>query len=427
MKIRLKWIIQIFLLIGALSTFSLPSNAAQPNLGLALDVLPSTDPEISKLTQGQALWFVIPPGSSKFRDVRITSSANVSERIDLSIGYLNRIDGVATLDDSKKSETAPWANFNPKSFVLKPGESQIVRFNYVIPDDVEVGIHEAFLFATASQLVVKNSSEYRVPQNARVASPIFLGVGTSADIATDFSIDDVSGVVVDGVNQLKIDFNNIGKTPLSLSGSIQLSSAEFQNLLIGPLQFTSLVIRPGIKSYVLVPAPPELTPGKWKILVSATQISTTKTREFTKNLTFEPPSALISNLVRVLSALLFFGLFVLAYRTLRKSRVKTDNYPDEVPSFGGSRLKKKGEVKKRGKSSEELEIDRLIDEIMQRRTKPSFTKTSSGKKQVARKPAAKKKAPVKKAAASSKPGVRKAVKKKPIKKAAPSKVKRSKN
>ena len=197
--------------------------------------------------------------------------------------------------------------------------------------------------------------------------------------------------------------------------------------MIGPLQFTSLVIRPGIKSYVLVPAPPELTPGKWKILVSATQISTTKTREFTKNLTFEPPSALISNLVRVLSALLFFGLFVLAYRRLRKSRVKTDNYPDEVPSFGGSRLKKKGEVKKRGKSSEELEIDRLIDEIMQRRTKPSFTKTSSGKKQVARKPAAKKKAPVKKAAASSKPGVRKAVKKKPIKKAAPSKVKRSKN
>lgn len=372
-----------------------PAVAAE--LGLALDVLPSSDPDINRLTQGQALWFVIPPGTSKSRQVRITSSSSISQEIELSVGYLNRIDGVATIDDSRKSETEEWAEFSPKKFTLKPRASQLVDFKYSIPDSVEIGVHEAFLYATASQVTSKSNPEYRVPQNARIASPIFLGVGTSAQISTDFTIDDVSGVVVDGIRQLKVDFKNTGKTPLSLMGNIQLSSAEFENNLVGPLTFTSVVIRPGVLGYVLIPAPEQITPGKWKILVSATQISTTKTREFTKDLSFKPPSALIQNSLRALAAIFFFVIFGWCIRILRRPRKKSAD--GTSPEISDLRAKTPfSSNRNRVSTAEDAELEALIDDLLARRPlrKSPSTKKAQVKKKVSKKPV--KKSPAKKAA-----------------------------
>jgi hypothetical protein len=403
--------------------YGIPAHAINEDLGLSLDVLPSADPEISRLTQGQALWFVIPPGSSKSRQVRVTSSAAVSEEITLSIGFLNRIDGVPTIDDSKESQTKPWAKFSSERFILKPRESKIIDFTYSIPIDTEIGIHEAFLYATASGVQRTSTEEYRIPQNARIASPIFLGVGTSLQITTDFTIDDVSGVVVDGIRQLKIDFKNTGRTPLSLSGSIQLSSAEFQNNFVGPLPFTSVVIRPGILGYVLIPAPEQLTPGKWKILVSATQISTTKTREFTKDLTFKPPSVLLVNTMKGLAALVFFALFVFAVRLFRQPRSKTnderskDTQVSDFPKFG------KSAKAIRDIDSESAEIDALIDEILNKRSsakklssKPLKKKSPVKPKKVAGKTSTKK-AVVKKSTSKSSPKKKATADRKPVKKA----------
>ena len=370
------------------------SHAADAQLGLAIDVLPSSDPDISRLTQGQALWFVIPPGQSKSRQVRITSSSQISQEIELSVGYLNRIDGVATIDDSKDSETKDWAKFSPERFILKPKTSQLVTFTYQIPSEIEIGIHEAFLFATASQATSASNPEYRVPQKARIASPIFLGVGTSAQITTDFTIDDVSGVVVDGLRQLKIDFKNTGKTPLSLSGSIQLSSAEFQNNLVGPLPFTSVVIRPGVLGYVLIPAPEQLTPGKWKIFVTATQISTTKTREFTKTLSFDPPSALLQNAIRTIIAIFCLLIFAFCIRVIRRPRQKKYNDPLTQKTKSDSLR-----IRKSRKNNESMEVDAeleaLINDLISRRPR---TKADSPKKRSAKKRSAKK-APAKKAPA----------------------------
>jgi hypothetical protein len=389
-----------------------PAVAAE--LGLALDVLPSSDPDINRLTQGQALWFIIPPGSSKSRQVRVTSSSLINQEIELSVGYLNRIDGVATIDDSRKSETEDWAEFSPKKFILKPRASQLVDFKYSIPDSVEIGVHEAFLYATASQVTSKSNPEYRVPQNARIASPIFLGVGTSEQISTDFTIDDVSGVVVDGIRQLKVDFKNTGKTPLSLMGTIQLSSAEFENNLVGPLTFTSVVIRPGVLGYVLIPAPEQITPGKWKILVSATQISTTKTREFTKDLSFKPPSALLQNSLRALAAIIFFVIFGWCIRILRRPRKKSaDGINPEI-----SNLRAKtpfASNRNRGRTAEEAELEALIDDLLARsplRKSPN-AKKASVTKGVSKKPV--KKVPAKKAA-PRKPTAKKSPAKKVVKK-----------
>jgi len=391
-------------------------NAASSSLGLALDVLPSNDPEINRLTVGQALWFVIPPGQTKSRQVRISSSSTIPEIVTLSIGYLNRINGIATIDDSRNSETAPWASFAPETFTLAPRSSKIIEFKYQIPVGTEIGIHEAFLFATAKSTGPASKAEYSVPQAARIATPIFLGVGTYEQIDTDFSIDNVSGVVVEGVRNLKIDFSNTGKTPLNLAGNVQLSSTEFKGLLIGPLLFTSVVIRPGIDSYVLIPAPPDLTPGDWKILVTATQISNTKTREFTKSIDFKAPSAFVSNLLRVLIVLFFALILYSSLRVLlapRKKKVLQDEPREKTRRVKRSRKTSRQEF-------EEAELDKLIEEMLSRSN--SIQRPSKGPKTAKKKT---KKSPTKKLVAKKAPAkqatTRKSVKKSPTKKKAQTK------
>lgn len=398
------------------------ANAASNSLGLVLDVLPSDNPAINRLTQGQALWFVIPPGESQSRQVRIKSSSSVSEVVTLSVGYLNRIDGIATIDDSKKSETAPWATFDPATFTLAPGASKLVNFTYSIPKNTDIGIHEAFLFAYAKGNGAASKAEYSVPQAARIASPIFLGVGNTSQIDTDFSIDNVTGVVVDGVRNLKIDFKNTGKTPLNLSGNIQLSSTEFKGRLVGPLNFTSVVIRPGIHGYVLVPSPNELTPGEWKILVTATQISNTKTREFTKTIDFKAPSTLIPNLIRIALVIFFAFILGIALRILRAPRTKKEKSENQSKvSMKSPKRRRDKEVNASNLDIDIEDIDRLLEEILARskkRTAPAKSKKKVAKK-VAKKPAVKKatqkKATVKKAAPkkSAKKVAKKAIKKAP--------------
>jgi hypothetical protein len=421
MRLRFSASLLLFLTFISFSTAFMAENvnAATSSLGLALDVLPSNDPEINRLTTGQALWFVIPPGQQQSRQVRISSSSTIPELVTLSVGYLNRINGIATIDDSKKSETTPWASFSPETFTLAPRGSKIIEFKFQIPEGTEIGIHEAFLFATAKSTGPASKAEYSVPQAARIATPIFLGVGTSAQIDTNFSIDNVSGVVVDGVRNLKVDFSNTGKTPLNLSGSVQLSSTEFKGRFIGPLVFTSVVIRPGIDSYVLIPAPPELTPGEWKILVTATQISNTKTREFTKNIDFKAPSTLIPNLIRILVVIFFAVTLYFSLRILRAPRKK--NEPLDEPKERVRRVKRPRKTSRQ--EFEVAEIDKMIEEILSRSnsSQASSKGLKTAKKLTRKSPTKKanpKKSPAKKSPAKKTPVKKIAGKKKTTKKAA---------
>ena len=417
----------LFLSFISISTglFAGQGNAANSSLGLVFEILPSSDPEINRLTVGQALWFVIPPGQTKSRQVRVLSSSTIPQVITLSVGYLNRINGIATVDDSKKSETAPWASFKPDTFTLAPRGSKIIDFTYQIPADTEIGIHEAFLFATAKSAGPASKAEYSVPQAARIATPIFLGVGNSAQIDTNFSIQDVTGVVVDGVRNLKVDFSNTGKTPLNLTGNIQLSSTEFAGRLIGPLLFTSVVIRPGIDGYVLIPAPNELTPGNWKILVTATQISNTKTKEFTKTIDFKAPSTLIPNFIRILVIIFFAIVLYFSLRILRAPRKKKE--PLEEPKARVRRIKK---VKNSTKEAiEKDEIDLMLEAILassksRRQANPVKKTAKKVAKKTAKKVAKKtaKKVAKKTAIKATKKPIKKVATKKPIKKVAAKKL-----
>ena len=410
--------------------------AAESNLGLVLDILPSVDPDIQKLTTGQSLWFLIPPGGMKDRSIRIKSSATTAEIISLSVGYLNRIDGVATIDESRKSEIEKWAAFSSNDFILAPGGVKEIRFGFNIPDDAEVGVHEAFLYAVAKPVSTKSNDEYKLVQNARIASPIFLGVGTSVQISTDFEITGIEGVVIDGVKNLRIKFRNTGRTPLHLTGNVQLSSLDFNDLNIGPLNFISSAIQPGVDAFVSVPTEEQVAPGKWKVHISATQLSKTKTRDFEVDLTFKSPNKFLLIGVRALLATAFGFILLICIRTIRKPKKEVGN----ISSESLKEIRKFGNFLKSKSAAGDQELDLLIEELLRKRQPTRGKKTNNevvkrpakrvistskpekglAKKAVAKKAVAKKavakKAVAKKAVAKN-ASAKKTVKKAPAKKA----------
>ena len=394
------------ILIAIFSFISFPAIYAAGNLGLAIEILPSNDKEIQALTTGQSLWFVIPPGQSKSRTIRIKSSANIKEEVTLSIGFLNRIDGVATVDDTKKSEIASWGHFSENRFVLAPSQSKEVNFNFEIPNNTDIGIHEAFLYAVASPVSSSSNDEYKLIQNARIASPIFLGVGTAKQIYTDFEIKGVSGIVNDGVKSLKIDFKNTGKTPLNLSGTVELTSLEFSDRHAGPYNFNSLVIRPDVDAYVLIPTNDDVKPGNWKIFVSASQLSKTKTKEFSENITFRNNIDLVGVLIRIIGTIFFLFVLYICIRTIRgkkKDTIESQSITGVVePIVDLNQL-----------SLEELEA------ILAARL---GEKSKKVKKATAKKPVKKSAAQQKKSTAPIKKSAKKVAKKAPINKASTKKV-----
>jgi len=390
----LRALLALFFLISP--TFATVSaHAAGPSLGLAIDVLPSNDPEITRLTKSQSLWFVIAPGKSQYREFNVVSSSELTQQIHLSLGFLRRQNGVATIDDSQSPDSSSWATFSPNDFTLSPHQITKVRFTYTIPESSPVSSHEAFLFATAGSTQAASTAAFSLPQKARIATPVFLGVGTAEQMQTKFSIVDVVGKSLTSGHVIRIFFKNSGATPIELDGNVQFDSAQFTDLHVGPINFASLTIRPGEQSYVEVAAPLKLTEGRWNTLVTANQGSITKTKLFeNKAITFKDPNAILQWAPRVLLVLLFLVIFIFSIRFLKKSKAKSAEKPD----------------------ADQNEIPELLAAPEAATTPKKRVKKAAAKKPAAKK--ATKKAPAKKAPAKKAPAKKAPAKKAPAKKAA---------
>jgi hypothetical protein len=157
--------------------------------------------------------------------------------------------------------------------------------------------------------VIKNS--------ARVAQPVFVGVGDYEDFIVNFEIADVDGIKNFQDKFLRVYLDNQGKTPISPSGQLQLKNMDFEQGTLGPFPFYSATIFPDSKAFIDVPIPSSVNPGKWKIFVSASQGNVTETREFEKNLTFTNRFDFLGVAIRVIVLVLGLVLALWAYRTLR--------------------------------------------------------------------------------------------------------------
>jgi hypothetical protein len=189
------------------------------------------------------------------------------------------------------------------------------------PKDAKSGSYEAYLIVNASDPGVYKSSgkitEAVIKNSARVAQPVFVGVGDYEDFVVNFEITDVDGIKNFQDKFLRVYLDNQGKTPISPSGQLQLKNMDFEQGTLGPFPFYSATISPDSKAFIDVPIPSSVNPGKWKIFVSASQGNVTETREFEKNLTFTNRFDFLGVAVRVIVLVLGLVLALWAYRTLR--------------------------------------------------------------------------------------------------------------
>ncbi len=301
------------------STLFLPQMAIAGDLGVGLRVIPksSTSSQISGNTK---LWFVVKQNDVTTRELVVSGSNSMDQLVKLSLAKLQRIDGEPAISNDA-SEIMPWVEFSENNFILRKNQSKTLTMKIAPPKDAKSGSYEAYLIVSASDPGAYKSSgkvtEAVIKNSARVAQPVFVGVGDYEDFIVNFEIADVDGIKNFQDKFLRVYLDNQGKTPISPSGQLQLKNMDFEQGTLGPFPFYSATIFPDSKAFIDVPIPSSVNPGKWKIFVSASQGNVTETREFEKNLTFTNRFDFLGVAIRVIVLVLGLVLALWAYRTLR--------------------------------------------------------------------------------------------------------------
>jgi hypothetical protein len=397
-------VISVSSLLGL--TLLLPNLATAGDLGVGLRVVPnsSTNSQISGNTK---LWFVVKQNDATSRELVLSGSNSMDQQVRLSLVKLQRIDGEPAISN-EASDIAPWIAFSENNFVLRKNQSKSITMKIAPPTDAKSGSYEAYLIVSASDAKAYKSSgevtEAVIKNSARVAQPVFVGVGNYEDFVVNFEIADVDGVKTLQDKFIRVFLDNKGKTPISPSGQIQLKNMDFEQGTLGPFPFYSATISPDSKAYIDVQVPNTVNPGNWKLFVRASQGNVTETREFEKNLTFTNRFDFLGGAIRAVVVVLGLLLALWAYRTLRP-RSATD-IPSKLMSGRSSR----------GKNRISKETQALIAEL-------EAKAEAAERKAVELKKTARKRAPVKKVAkkiASTSKPVKKATTRKatPKKKAA---------
>lgn len=382
-----------------------PFNAQAENLGLTLQIVQGQSSK-SGIEDNTRLWFVIEPGSSKFRRVIVKSTSNVAEKVSISIGAVKRVNGESQLAIGEVSQTEKWATFSEQNFILSPRSEKEISVGFSIPKSENVNSYAAMLLVKATSLQSASKTlEYSVPGAAQIAAPIFLGVGTEDEFITSFEIKSVKGKNTVQGKSLRVEIKNSGKTPVSIQGDVQAMGITFKTGTVGPFYYQTETIAPGETKFADALVGESISESKWKIYVTATQGQVTESREFEVDVNYSGSGSLLSLLLKIIIPLAFLVLLYWSLRVLRFSRSR------KLMSVSHSDTPAR---KVNLPDLTEEQIQQLIEE---------FRSTSSRKQPV--KSAAKKKAPAKKVAkkvapknAPSKKPAKKVAKKSPAKKTA---------
>ena len=353
----------------------LPQLAIAGDLGVGLRVTPNSS-ESSQISGNTKLWFVVKQNDATSRELVLSGSNTIDQQVKLSLVKLQRIDGEPAISKDV-SDIAPWVEFSENNFVLRKSQSKSVTMKIAPPTDAKSGSYEAYLIVSASDAKAYKSSgavtEAVIENSARVAQPVFVGVGNYEDFVVNFEIADVDGVKTLQDKFIRVFLDNKGKTPISPSGQIQLKNMDFEQGTLGPFPFYSATISPDSKAYIDVQVPNTVNPGNWKLFVSASQGNVTETREFEKNLTFTNRFDFLGGAIRAFVVTLGLLLALWAYRTLRP-RSATD-ISSRLMSGRSSR----------GKNRISKETQALIAEL-EAKAEAAERKAASLKKSAAKKP-----------------------------------------
>lgn len=385
-------VLALAVLLASLSALPGAQAAAPGSLGLGVDVLPASSNEDSTLGADGSLWFLLPPGKIGTRSFRVNSVANVAMNLSVSLGFGEYRDGISAFNDSKKSDIAQWAKFSDTEFSLQPGASKVISITFNVPKDAQIKANLATVFVKGiSQSLQGNKSGFSVGGAARVAVPVFLGVGTAAQISINFKIGSTTIRNVEGKRLAYIRIQNIGKTPVAPTGFIRVQAQQGSISIPDPIKVQSSTVVPGEMRDVIFLVPAYIPNGKWTFLEEFQQGPISQTAQADIALT-KPSIFTKANILRFSIVVLSLIILYFCLRFLRKTKPKTEN-PAEADL---------------------MELELALEQIRKRNLRSQSRKKSAAKKKPAKKTAAKK--------STAKKATKEAVKKAPAKKAPAKKV-----
>lgn len=312
-----KFIFALVILLTSIFISPSISLAAENDLGIALQVLKGGEGSSSNINKNNNLWFVIEPGKSGTRSVVINSASKVAQKISFSIAGRSQLNGELKYDAKATSVVNEWASYSENNFTLKPGQSKEIVVTIKVPKDATREVLQPALLAKATGVKASNA-QYKIPTAMQISQGIFLGVGTVDEFTTKFTIDDVYGENGDSGHSLQVKISNTGKTPIAITGNLQLSNATFSGPTIGPLPFFTSTIYPGESGVGEILVGEEIPEDKYRIQVQATQGIITETRNFEKNIDFRGLAQLYSNLMWIGIFVVSLVIAFIALRALRK-------------------------------------------------------------------------------------------------------------
>ena len=296
-----------------------PSNG---KLGIGVFLQPGTDENGDGLETTNRLWFALQQGGSAKRRFSISSTSVVTQSVKVStIAGSRENGGPLTQSPDRDDPMASWFTFEPSEFELKPGQTVEVSLSVTIPEGVPDGVTENFVQFKASGAFSPNL-QYKIPTAIAFVQRSMVTVGDPSSLAVDFDIVDVEGFKGEKGPSLRLYFDNTGGVPVSLGGSTQLSSLDFEGVRSDSYSFLSGVILPGDSGYADVLVSDPVAAGRWRVFVSAYQGSTEKTATFERDLTFDGPPRgahrpFSIDFQKILLLLIALALLVGGIRTIR--------------------------------------------------------------------------------------------------------------
>jgi hypothetical protein len=344
--------------------------ASTSSLGIGVEVLPAQGAEDTTLGAAGSLWYLLPPGNSGSRSFRVNSLANVSMRIQISVGFGAYKNGESAFDDSKRSDIAEWATFSNDDFTLSAGASKILRVTFQVPKDAPIKANLATIFVRGSmQNQTPSKAAFSVAGAARIAIPVFLGVGTAQQIAINFKIVKTTIKNVEGKRLAYIRIKNIGKTPVAPTGLIKVQGKEGGISIPKAIKVQSSTVIPGETRDVIFLVPAYIPDGKWTFMEEFQQGPVFQTAEADIALT-KPSIFTKSNSIKVLILVFALVIFYFSLRVLRRSQTGIKTSQDE----------------------DLIELELALEQIRKKNLRNKSVKKAPAKKAPAKKAPVKKKA-----------------------------------
>lgn len=243
------------------------------SVSLSVSVIPTTSE--NSLMQEDNLSSIIggvaQPGEVFKRTIRVRNNGTSLNVAKISVGFANRINEILTPDEARISAIAEWASFSPAAPNLPPNKNVDVEVIIKIPLGTPIGIQEALLYVQAEPTKTIKALGTQVKSIPRFAIPIFIGVGTSEQIPTTFTLGPTTLTSSPEGWLLNATITNTGMTPIAPTGNFKLRAKTGSLSYAEAIFFSTQSIQPGASDTASALVPNDVPEGVWVVSANAIQ------------------------------------------------------------------------------------------------------------------------------------------------------------